>query len=44
MPDWAPKLLLNHSPCDHKGFDNVYPTVVKSGQAGPLTSWSGAGR
>lgn len=36
----GPKLILNYSESDHKGFDNVYPTVVKSGQAVPLTNWS----
>jgi len=36
----GPKLILNYSESDHKGFDNVYPTVVKNGQAVPLTNWS----
>ena len=40
----GPKLILNYSASDHKGFDNVYPTVVKSGQAVPLTNWPAAGR
>jgi ABC-type branched-subunit amino acid transport system substrate-binding protein len=36
----GPKLLLNYSATDHKGFDNVYPTIVKGGQPVPLTDWS----
>jgi branched-chain amino acid transport system substrate-binding protein len=34
------KLLLAYGPADHKGFDDVYPTVVKNGQAALLTNWS----
>ena len=34
------KLLLGYGPNDHKGFDNVYPTVVRSGQPILLTDWS----
>jgi ABC-type branched-subunit amino acid transport system substrate-binding protein len=37
----GPKLILNYSATDHKGFDSVYPTVVKSGQPALLTDWSG---
>jgi ABC-type branched-subunit amino acid transport system substrate-binding protein len=40
----GPKLILNYSASDHKGFDNVYPTVVKSGQAVLLTNWSAVGK
>lgn len=40
----GPKLILNYSASDHKGFDNVYPTVVKSGQAVPLANWSAVGK
>ncbi|HVN21486.1 MAG TPA: ABC transporter substrate-binding protein [Dongiaceae bacterium] len=40
----GPKLILNYSPNDHKGFDNVYPTVVKSGEPVLLTDWSSVGR
>lgn len=36
----GPKLILNYSASDHKGFDNVYPTVVKNGQPALLTDWS----
>jgi ABC-type branched-subunit amino acid transport system substrate-binding protein len=35
------KLMLTYGPSDHKGFDNVYPTIVKSGQPVLLTDWSG---
>ena len=38
------KLILNYGASDHKGFDSVYPTVVKSGQAVLLTDWSGVGK
>ncbi len=38
------KLVLDYGPSDHKGFDNVYPTIVKSGQPILLTDWSGIGR
>ena len=38
------KLVLDYSPTDHKGFDNVYPTIVRSGQPILLTDWSGIGR
>lgn len=40
----GPKLLLNYGPSDHKGFENVYPTIVKGGQAVLLTDWSGVGK
>ncbi len=40
----GPRLILNYSPSDHKGFDNVYPTIVKSGQPVLLTDWSGIGK
>ena len=36
----GPKLLLNYSPTDHKGFDSVYPTVVRNGKPILLTDWS----
>jgi len=35
------KLILAYGPADHKGFDNVYPTIVKGGQPVLLTDWSG---
>ena len=38
------KLVLAYGPTDHKGFDNVYPTVVKSGQPTLLTNWSTIGK
>ena len=31
------KLILAYGPADHKGFDNVYPTMVKGGQPVLLT-------
>ena len=34
------KLVLDYSPTDHKGFDSVYPTVVRSGKPTLLTDWS----
>jgi len=40
----GPKLILNYSATDHKGFDNVYPTVVKGGQPVLLTDWSVLGK
>ncbi len=40
----GPKLKLGYSPTDHKGFDSVYPTVVKNGQPTLLTNWSAAGK
>jgi ABC-type branched-subunit amino acid transport system substrate-binding protein len=40
----GPKLILNYSPSDHKGFKNLYPTVVKNGQPVLLTDWSSVGK
>ncbi len=40
----GPRLVLNYGASDHKGFDSVYPTVVKNGQAVLLTDWSSAGK
>lgn len=40
----GPKLKLRYSATDHKGFDSVYPTVVKNGQPALLTNWSAAGK
>jgi len=34
------KLMLDYGPNDHKGFDNVYPTVVRDHQPVLLTDWS----
>jgi branched-chain amino acid transport system substrate-binding protein len=36
----GPKLQVNFSPANHKGFHNVYPTVVKGGVAVPFTDWA----
>jgi branched-chain amino acid transport system substrate-binding protein len=38
------KLILDYGPNDHKGFDSVYPTVVKDRQPVLLTDWSSVGR
>lgn len=40
----GPRLVLNYSATDHKGFDSVYPTIVKGGQAVLLTDWSSIGK
>jgi branched-chain amino acid transport system substrate-binding protein len=36
----GPQLKLDYSAKDHKGFDHVMPTVVRSGRAVPFTDWS----
>jgi branched-chain amino acid transport system substrate-binding protein len=38
------KLILSYSSTDHKGFDNVYATIVRAGQPALLTDWSGLGK
>jgi len=38
------KLTLNYGPSDHKGFDSVYPTIVRRGQPVLLTDWSSLGQ
>ena len=38
------KLILDYGPQDHKGFDHVYPTVVKNGHPELLTDWSSIGK
>ncbi len=40
----GPRLILNYSATDHKGFDRVYPTIVKNGQPVLLTDWSSIGK
>jgi len=40
----GPRLVLNYSPTDHKGFDDVYPTIVKNGEPVLLTDWSVVGK
>jgi len=35
----GPKLKLNYGPAMHKGLTNVYPTIVRSGTAVPITDW-----
>jgi hypothetical protein len=38
----GPKLKLDYSSKEHKGFDSVIPTVVRGGRAVPFTDWSTA--
>lgn len=38
------KLVLKFGPADHKGFDEVYPTVVHNGQPVLLTDWTSLGK
>jgi branched-chain amino acid transport system substrate-binding protein len=38
------KVILDYGPADHKGFDDVYPTVMKNGQPVLLTDWSAAAK
>jgi hypothetical protein len=38
------ELKLTYGPADHKGFDNVYPTIVQKGQPTLLTDWSAIGK
>jgi len=38
----GPRLKLDYSVKDHKGFDNVIPTVIRGGRAVPFTDWSTA--
>ena len=40
----GPRLILNYGASDHKGFDSVYPTVVRNGVPVPLTDWSEVGK
>jgi branched-chain amino acid transport system substrate-binding protein len=40
----GPRLVLNYSASDHKGFDSVYPTIVRAGQPVLLTDWSSLGK
>src|SRR5262249_32519310 len=35
----GPRLKLDYSVKDHKGFDHVIPTVVRGGRAVPFTDW-----
>jgi len=36
----GPKLVLSYGPSDHKGFDDVYPTMVRDGKPVLITDWS----
>jgi len=40
----GPRLVLGYSATDHKGFDSVYPTIVRNGQPVLLTDWSEVGK
>jgi ABC-type branched-subunit amino acid transport system substrate-binding protein len=40
----GPLLVLNYSAKDHKGFDRVYPTVVRNGQPVQITDWQTLGK
>lgn len=40
----GPKLILSYSSSDHKGFDNVYPTIVKNGLPTLMTDWTVVGK
>lgn len=35
----GPKFLLDYGPKDHKGFDSVYPTIVRNGHTVVITDW-----
>jgi hypothetical protein len=35
------KLILAYGPAGQKGFDYLYPTIVKGGQPVLLTDWCG---
>ena len=36
----GPQLKLDYSAKDHKGFDHVIPSVVRSGRPVPFTDWT----
>lgn len=40
----GPRLVLSYGANDHKGFNSVYPTLVKNGQPELLTDWSALGK
>lgn len=35
----GPKFLLDYSSRDHKGFDAVYPTIIRNGRAVVINDW-----
>jgi branched-chain amino acid transport system substrate-binding protein len=35
----GPKFLLDYGPKDHKGFNAVYPTIIRNGRAVVITDW-----
>ena len=36
----GPQLKLDYSAKDHKGFDHVIPTIIRSGRPVPFTDWT----
>jgi branched-chain amino acid transport system substrate-binding protein len=40
----GPRLVLDDSANDHKGFDRVCPTMVKNGRPVLLTDWASLGK
>ena len=40
----GPLLVLNYSATRHKGFDRVYPTVVRNGRPVPISDWQTLGK
>jgi branched-chain amino acid transport system substrate-binding protein len=40
----GPKLTLSYGPTDHKGFDDVYDTVIKAGKPVVFTDWLSVGK
>jgi branched-chain amino acid transport system substrate-binding protein len=36
----GPQLSLDYSTKDHKGFDHVIPTIIRSGRPVPFTDWT----
>jgi branched-chain amino acid transport system substrate-binding protein len=39
----VPRLVLNYGAIDPKGFDRVYPTLVKNRRPVPLEDWASLG-
>lgn len=40
----GPKLTLDYGPTDHKGFDEVYDTVIKGGKPVVFSDWLSVGK
>ena len=43
-PGLGPRLTLDYGPTDHKGFDDVYDTVIKGGKPVVFTDWLTVGK